>query len=71
MTYEVNVKILIKTMGIELTHSQMKKIIERALWKCPEFRDIDLYEYEGDTLEDKKIFSDVIPQISEAFRASS
>ena len=49
MTYEIQIKLLIKTMGKEYTDIQMRNLILAALWKVPEFRDVDLYEYEGDT----------------------
>lgn len=55
MSYEVCVKIIIKTFGKTLTHNEMRKIIEDSLWKCDEFRDIQLYDYEGDTEDDEGI----------------
>lgn len=59
MTYEIHLKILIKTMGQKLSHKQMKKLILDKLWEIPEFRDVNIYDYEGDTEKEPNTFSNI------------
>lgn len=63
--YEIKIHAIVKTFGKELTHSEMKKIIDKALWGCEEFRDVQIIDYEGDTKEEPNPFSDIRRQILE------
>lgn len=49
--YQIEIKAFVKTTdGKEFTHSEMLRIIDRALWDCEEFRDVEIFDYKGDTL---------------------
>lgn len=71
MVYEIKFTALIKTFGKEFTHKQMIRLIDRALWKCEEFRDVQIIHYEGDTLDNPNPFSDIRLQILEDCQSAS
>jgi hypothetical protein len=54
MSYEIKLTAIVKTFGKNLTHSQMKTILNNALWASEDFRDVQIIDYQGDTLEDPK-----------------
>ena len=52
MAYEIKVVAILKTFG-KKTHQELEKIVDEALWKHPDLRDVLMTKFESDA-EDKK-----------------
>jgi hypothetical protein len=65
MTYTIKIEARLKTFDKKMTHSQMTKLINDALMNEEIIRDVLITDYEGNTINDRYPYDEIIRRVIE------